>query len=152
MNLIDIKAKNRIPTEQEIQSKTWFRFMDMHSGGSTKLPPFQRIYIQIPDGVDPKTVFYNVTGRNPDRVTCTCCGADYSYGDEPDTLQQATGFDRNCDFDRETDMYIEKGRYGSLISVEDYAQQEDVLLVFADELPEGVASGEVPESGYVWVD
>jgi hypothetical protein len=152
MDLNSIKAKGRIPTTAEIQSKSWVRFRDMHSGGRTKRTPFERIYIQVPEGADPKTVFYNVTGRNPDRVTCTCCGPNYGYSDDPDTLDQESGNDRNCYLDEKADSYVEKkGRYGDLISLEDFVQQEDVLLIFADELPAGATTGEVSESGYVWV-
>lgn len=72
----------------------WTRFMDMHSGGGTKEPPYEYIYIEAPKD-EAKVIFYNRFGHNPERVTCTCCGDDYSISSEP-TLKRLTGFDRGC--------------------------------------------------------
>lgn len=72
----------------------WTLFWDMHSGGGTKEPPYQKIYIEAPIE-EAKVVFYNRFGHNPDRVTCTCCGEDYSIDEEP-TLAKASGFHRGA--------------------------------------------------------
>ena len=73
----------------------WTRFMDMHSGGGTKEPPYEYIYIEAPES-EARVIFYNRFGHNPERVTCSCCGDDYSISEE-ETLQQITAFERNCD-------------------------------------------------------
>lgn len=86
----------------------WTQFMDMHSGGGTKEEPYQHIYIEAPED-EAKTIFYNRFGHSPDRVTCTCCGSDYSVSESP-TLRQATAYERNCRA-LETPRNPETGRY-----------------------------------------
>lgn len=81
----------------------WTRFMDMHSGGGQKLD-WGKIYIEAPEA-EARVIFYNRFGRNPDRVTCTCCGEDYSV-DDSESLAQASGYDRNCD--STDDGYVER--------------------------------------------
>jgi hypothetical protein len=70
----------------------WTSITDMHSGGSQKLD-FARIAVELPETLA-KAWFETKYGRDPDNVTCACCGADYSvweYGDSgPDTV--------SCDF------------------------------------------------------
>lgn len=73
----------------------WTRFMDMHSGGGSK-EDWAYIYIESSEE-KAKTIFYNRFGHNPERVTCTCCGEDYSISEEED-LEQATAHERNCEF------------------------------------------------------
>lgn len=73
----------------------WTRFMDMHSGGGSK-ERWEYIFIEAPEK-EAKIIFYNRFGHNPDRVTCTCCGEDYSIS-ESHTLAQATGYERCCDY------------------------------------------------------
>jgi hypothetical protein len=72
----------------------WTRFMDMHSGGGLK-EQWQFIYIEAPED-EAKIIFYNRFGHNPERVTCTCCGNDYSI-EADESLKQLTGYDRHCD-------------------------------------------------------
>src|SRR4051812_22539864 len=88
---------------------TWTRFMDMHSGGGVKEAPYQVIYIEAPLP-EAEVIFFNRFGHNPQRVTCTCCGSDYSIS-EDDTLAQASGYDRGCQHletprDPETMRYV----------------------------------------------
>ncbi len=71
----------------------WTRFMDMHSGGGLK-EPYGYIYIEAPFE-EAKRVFYNRFGHNPERVSCTCCGEDYSIDEHP-TIEEATAFERGC--------------------------------------------------------
>ena len=71
----------------------WTNFMDMHSGGGTKVDDFEHIYIEA-DKETAKVIFYNRFGHSPDRVSCTCCGEDYSI-DENKSLAQLTGYRRN---------------------------------------------------------
>lgn len=72
---------------------TWTGFKDMHSGGGSK-EPHEHIYIEAPEA-EAKVIFYNRFGHSPDRVTCTCCGPDYSVY-EHESFAQATGFERGC--------------------------------------------------------
>ena len=64
----------------------WTRFMDMHSGGYAKEAPYEYIYIEAPQQ-QAEVIFYNRFGHNPNRVTCTCCGQDYSIGESEDFAQ-----------------------------------------------------------------
>ncbi|WP_395000385.1 hypothetical protein [Acinetobacter sp.] len=149
----------------------WTQFWDMHSSGGTKEAPYEKIYIEAPNE-EAKIIFYNRFGHSPDRVTCTCCGEDYSISEE-ETLEQLTGFHRNCTYGK--DGYIEKqnedvrkyvkdaedeevwqkylaGRDGKrLMTLEQYKAQPDVLLITADEIKPNERVGEVPVEGYVWM-
>lgn len=78
----------------------WTRFMDMHSGGGLK-EDYALIFIEAPEG-EAEVIFYNRFGHNPYRVTCTCCGEDYSV-DGYDSLAEATAYDRHCAY-----VYIDK--------------------------------------------
>lgn len=73
----------------------WTQFWDTHSGGGCKEPPYEKIYIEAPED-EAKVIFYNRFGHNPERVTCTCCGGDYSIS-ESVSLEQASGYHRKCD-------------------------------------------------------
>lgn len=72
----------------------WTLFWDMHSSGTTKVPPFNKIYIQAPKDIAER-VFQAKFGRNPHRITCSCCGADYDVEDYA-TLEEASAYHRNC--------------------------------------------------------
>lgn len=72
----------------------WTSFMDMHSGGDQKLN-YGMIFIEAPEE-EAKVIFQNRLGRDPENVTCDCCGEDYSTL-EGDSLAEVTAYDRNCD-------------------------------------------------------
>jgi hypothetical protein len=68
----------------------WTRFMDMCSGGSRKLEPFDLIYIQEPE--DRATaLFMLLFDFDPRGVACRCCGSDYAILELP-TLQESAAF------------------------------------------------------------
>ena len=69
----------------------WTRFQDMHSGGGRKCD-FDIAYIEAPESVV-KAVFEHRFGRDPNNVTCDCCGDDYSVW-EFATLEEAMKDDR----------------------------------------------------------
>lgn len=69
----------------------WTQFWDMHSGGGQK-ESFSQCFIEAPED-EAKSVFYVRFGHNPERVSCTCCGSDYSIS-ESKSLEQASGFHR----------------------------------------------------------
>ena len=77
----------------ENMKKTVTRFMDMHSGGRLKTP-YTHIYIEEPLSEALKT-FKDLFKRDPDNVTCKCCGEDFVY-EEYESLEQATAYDRGC--------------------------------------------------------
>lgn len=109
----------------------WTRFMDMCSGGGLKLP-WEYIYIEAPQK-DAEVIFQNRFGRNPYRVTCTCCGEDYSVGESND-LARITAFERGCAF--ADGQYIEKSRdiFYKYTKLEDYIINENVKVIYAHEI------------------
>jgi hypothetical protein len=129
----------------------WTQFWDMHSGGSQK-EDFARCYIEAPEA-EAKVIFYNRFGHNPDRVTCTCCGEDYSIT-EAETLEQASGYHRNCQC--VDNQYIEEPCTESYrqpyLTVEQYAKLDEVCIIRADEIADDERIGDVPNQGFVWVD
>lgn len=81
---------------------TYTRFMDMHSGGKLK-EKWQYIYIELPEGLA-KGFFQEFFGHNPENITCTCCGEDYSIS-EDEALEQLSGYERGCNYNE--NKYIE---------------------------------------------
>lgn len=69
----------------------WTQFTDRKSGGRRKLQ-WAHIYIDAPIE-DACHLFAEAFGRDPEHVTCDCCGSDYAIH-EFDDLAQATGFER----------------------------------------------------------
>ena len=118
----------------------WTQFWDMHSGGSTKEPPYNKIYIEADKGMA-CVIFYNRFGHSPHRVTCTCCGEDYSVSSS-ETLEEETAYHRG--------EY--KGQLRDTKTLEEYAKQEDVLIIRKDEITAEQRQGSIPEQGYVWMD
>lgn len=153
----------------------WTRFMDMHSGGGSK-EDFELLFIEAPED-EAKVIFYNRFGHNPERVTCTCCGDDYSIS-EYETLEEATAYDRGLRWgmpvgERSGGRYIEVGEelpegweyrfyYGGEepLTVADYLAAEHTgrwrdgrpVVIRADEIKPEERKGSIPEQGYVWVD
>ena len=54
------------------------RFRDLHSGGETKCPPYDTIYIEADNEATARLRFRDIFHRDPDNVSCDCCGIDYS--------------------------------------------------------------------------
>lgn len=131
----------------------WTEFFDMSSGGRNK-QPWNHIYIEAPKN-HAKIIFYNIFGTNPDRVSCTCCGSDYSITEYED-LNQATAYNRNCDYDNKTNKYIEQTisegyRSGKYQTLGQYLKDnEKIKVIYYSEVKEEEKFGEVPEQGYVW--
>jgi len=148
--------------------------MDMHSGGGSK-EPYAFIYIEAPVE-EAKVIFYNRFGHSPERVTCSCCGEDYSIDEELDLLQ-ATGYERNCDStyvdeqgNEDPDawvqgkglsdgfkfMYVErtstsKFNFGNTphIPLSDYLKQDNNLVICKEDIKDSERLGELPSQGYV---
>jgi hypothetical protein len=73
---------------------TWVRFFDLHSGGGAKTR-WGSIYVEGRDVAEAVARFQEHTGRDPEHVTCTCCGDDYAVSDD-ETLERACAYDRGC--------------------------------------------------------
>lgn len=114
-------------------------FVDMHSGGGQKLD-WSYIYIEAPEWLA-RGYFEKRFDRDPDNITCECCGSDYSVSTAPD-LAQATAYHRNCGWDDKTKRYVESPRYAdvTLLSVGEYLNKADVLFIPAIELMEAINS------------
>lgn len=165
---------DRVVRLQQKVTVMWTQFMDMHSGGGQKLE-WQYIYIEAPEA-EAAVIFQNLFGRNPHRVTCTCCGDDYSLS-ESETLEDATGFERGCAsayFDAEGKRYsdddwyklpIEKRRdlqhryveehggsksYRPYRTLQDYLENSKIKIIRASEITPSQRQGELQEEGYVW--
>lgn len=165
------KSKN---TKKEPKIK-WTQFWDMHSGGRTKEAPYEQIYIEAPED-EAKIIFYNRFGHNPSRVSCTCCGDDYSIS-EGESIEQVTGYQRGCDYGYFKDgkevsekeawksgkgllegcesKYVErespkKMSYIKFMTVEQYEKQKDVLIIYDKDIKKEERTGYVPDEGYLW--
>lgn len=129
-----------------MRENKWTKFMDMHSGGNLKEKQAY-IYIEAPEK-EARVIFYNRFGHSPDRVTCTCCGEDYSLS-EYSSLKQATGYDRGCEYGDEE--YLEKAREHRIyVPLEEYLKQTDVLVIYDKDIQNHERKGDVPKQGYVW--
>lgn len=123
------------------------RFMDMHSGGGLKESPYQFIYIEAAME-EARVIFYNRFGHNPERVTCTCCGEDYTLS-EAESLELESAYDRGCAWDKKANDY-DLSKFKT--SIDDYVKRPDVLVIRASDIKDSERVGEVPEQGYRWVD
>lgn len=103
----------------------WTRLWDMHSGGGAK-EGFEVCFIEAPEE-EAKLIFYNRFGHSPERVTCTCCGADYSISTH-DSLCEATA---HLGAELDTD---------------------GVMVIYAKDIKPEERRGTLPEQGYVWRD
>lgn len=149
--------------------------MDMHSGGGQKLK-WSYIYIQAPEK-EAAIVFQNRFGRNPHRVTCTCCGNDYSLTEAP-TLEQATAYERGCAFGYfrpdgseceqdeawksgvgmkkgYTSGYVERPRDRLFAAdrvkpLSEYLKDKNVTVIYAKDIKPKERKGKLHEEGYVW--
>lgn len=127
----------------------WTQFMDMHSGGGQKLD-WAYIYIEASEE-EAKVIFQNRFGRNPNRVTCTCCGSDYSIS-EARTFGQVCGYERNCKWNDGSEKYTEKkgDSYRDYQTVAQYKQDKHILIIPKEEIKPEEREGELTEEGYVW--
>jgi len=128
----------------------WTLFWDMHSGGYTKVEPYDKIYIEAPQE-EAETIFYNRFGRNPNCVTCTCCGPDYSI-DESATFEQASGHHRGAAYvnGRYIEKPVKEGYGEPYLTVDQYQKLKTVLVISAEDIKAKERAGTVPDEGYIW--
>lgn len=115
---------------------TWTHFWDMHSGGSQK-EDYAHFFIEA-DEDEAVSVFYSRFGHSPNRVSCTCCGSDYSVT-EYDSLEDATSYQRGEYTD--SDLGVGLG---------EYLASGEAVVVPADEIADVEREVYVPREGYVW--
>jgi hypothetical protein len=144
----------------------WTRFMDMHSGGGSK-EKWEYIYIEAPQD-EAEIIFYNKFGHNPNRVTCTCCGNDYSIS-EGENLAQLTAYERNCEWDDRKKKYIEEqeqnkvrirktcktkpeDKWGLYIPLSEYLKNANIKIIDKSQIKPEECLGSLPQQGYVWCD
>lgn len=131
----------------------WTLFWDMHSGGDLKEPPYSLILIEA-EQKNAELIFYNKFGHAASRVTCTCCGEDYSiYTGE--NLARLTAFHRNCEY--RDGRYIERPRHGEskvfrYRTLNEFLLEPGVKVIPIEQIKPEDLAGEVPQQGYVWVD
>lgn len=101
---------------------TWYRYMDMSSGGGQKTE-WGHIYVEANTRGEADAVFEDRTGRSPYYVTCSCCGEDYSVT-EDDTLEEASEYDRR-----------DKRNPVRFVPVDEYAARPDVLIIRKEAKP-----------------
>ncbi len=61
--------------DEDMTDTVWTEFWDMHSGRTRKIE-WDRVYIEAPVALA-KRVFQDRYKRNPDNVSCECCGSDF---------------------------------------------------------------------------
>jgi len=111
----------------------WTHFYDMHSGGGTKEAPYEHIYIEGDNAVG---VFYARFGHHPHRITCTCCGGDYSISSN-ESLEELTRYHRK--YDR--------------LTLEQFLAHDDVLVIRNEDITAEERSHSADSvGGWQWVD
>jgi hypothetical protein len=138
-------------------STTWTRFMDMHSGGGLKEDPYSIILIETDEDAA-KRVFYSRFGHNPERITCTCCGEDYSVSSITDdnALAMITAYDRHASVDEDGNeeldsSYMRHHKNATVIPLPTYLNKPDVLVIRDDEITDEDKETYVPPEGWLWV-
>lgn len=99
------------------------QFMDMHSGGKLKLPPYQYIYVEAPSKHEATELFTSYFGINPFNITCECCGQDF-YIQDFESFDEASAYERHCEWDGE--KYILESAKTSIL---EYLKKKSVLFI-----------------------
>lgn len=110
-------------------------FCDMCSGGEPKLD-WEKIYIELPQEQAEK-IFKALFKRNPNNVTCHCCGEDFSVSESED-IHYATAYQRKCEYSYKTKNY---DLSTAEITVDEYVAGDVVLYIPADKIPESLVYG-----------
>ena len=128
----------------------WTHFWDTCSGGDVK-HKYDHIFIEAPSKIA-IVVFYNRFGTNPNRISCTRCGEDYSISEG--SLEQLTGYHRGCAYDKRAHKYLERqdpesASYRNYVSLEDFKKRKDCLFIYSSDIKDKEKEGDVPVQGYV---
>lgn len=128
----------------------WTHFWDMHSGGRTKIEPYNHIFIELPEK-EAISAFYSRFNRNPNRITCTCCGSDYSIS-EYDSLERATSFFRNVEIQEDGTEKPRNNYFGNgkPRTMDELKAEKDFLFICEEDARKEDTTYEPPEEGWVW--
>ena len=163
--IYDQKPKNVVGRDET--GGPWTMFWDMSSGGGHK-EPYHYIFIEAPYA-EAKIIFFKRFEHSPDRVSCTCCGADYSVS-EHQTLGEATAYHRGCrtitylvdgveesvavedrsDRDFEAEKYLPLDEW--IEANKEPGERDSVLVIRKEDIKPEERVGSVPRQGYVWQD
>ena len=119
---------------------SWTLFWDMYSGGGRK-EKFSKCFIEAP-AREAQVVFYNRFGHLACNVTCDCCGPDYSIS-ESDTLDDLSEFHRSRGYPKRLTLPLNDW-------LENVKDDEDILVIWADEISDEDKAGEIPAYGDCW--
>ena len=92
----------------------WVQFMDMHSGGRSKEPPYEYIYIEADSREEARQIFMSVFEHDPDEIGCRCCGENYAYYD-PQELEHAISYVRRV--------------HGKGQTLDEFKKRPDILMI-----------------------
>lgn len=82
------------------------KYFDMSSGGFEKTD-FKTIFIEADNTVESDRIFTENFNRDPNNISCTCCGHDYAVSEYP-SLANATAVDRMCQMSEDWQSFEEK--------------------------------------------
>ena len=88
-------AHEAIKPEFSGAGQKWTLFWDMNSGGGKKITPYSFILINM-NKYAAIAYFQERFGRDPENVTCECCGEDYRISTH-NTLEDACGWHADQD-------------------------------------------------------
>ena len=126
------------------KKNVWTHFWDMHSGGGQKTD-YAHIFVNLPY-YSAVAWFEEYFDRDPNNITCECCGSDFSIN-ESQSIEQATGFHRGGEYVyRNSEGKIvpqeegwkrgkglvkgySAGYENCKISLKDFNEKKDVLIV-----------------------
>ena len=109
----------------------WTEFWDMSSGGTQK-EEFQYCYIEARKRIA-IIIFEEKFGHSPTNIICDCCGDDYAIK-QSKTLEQATGYHRNCEY--RNGKYLEKQRskFRGYLTLSEFLKRDGVLVIDKNEI------------------
>lgn len=115
----------------------WTQFTDMHSGGFPKIGIYTEIFIEAPQE-EAISIFRDRFNQDPYDVACTCCGSNFSIA-TADSLEQVTGFARNCAYDNKQNKWIEEpgNNYfdrDKVTPLSEYIERENVLIIKKEDI------------------
>jgi len=110
---LPVKIEESLTTYEDRPGFKWVQYHDMNSGGGRK-EWFRYLLLEVPAESNEgarrvaDSVFYAAFGHSPERVSCTCCGEDYSI-DVYSSLADATAYQRGlrCVIKKEGGRYID---------------------------------------------
>lgn len=129
--VLEVQKMDQDQYMEFLDSGEWTLFEDAFAEATTKFHEYESIIVQ---GNLEKALplFKAITKVDPYKITCQCCEQHFSIRDY-DSVFQATGNYRNCNYDKELNCYVEaQGIYGIFIPLEEFLKKENTLIIFED--------------------